>query len=294
MAKKSTKSDQGKAASFSLLTDFDVHLFKSGKHFKLYEKLGAHYIETKEQRGTYFAVWAPNAKVISVIGNFNQWNNSEHKLNPRWDESGIWEGFFSDIQHGEAYKYAIQSNTGEYLEKADPFASFCEMPPQTASIVWKPKYDWKDGVWLNERKKSIGKPKPYSVYEVHYGSWRRKAEEGGRSLTYPEMAIELVQYVQDMGFTHIEFLPLMEHPFYGSWGYQLTGYFAPTSRYGSPEDFKYLIDCFHQAGIGVILDWVPSHFPGDAHGRIFTNMPIPERVFTRIGRVTSITMDEMK
>ncbi|MEO7990020.1 MAG: 1,4-alpha-glucan branching protein GlgB [Chryseolinea sp.] len=266
MAKKSTKSDKGNAESFSLLTDFDVHLFKSGKHFKLYEKLGAHYIDTKEQRGTYFAVWAPNAKAISIIGNFNSWNNAQHKLNPRWDESGIWEGFFADVQHGEAYKYAIQSNTGEYLEKADPFASFCEMPPQTASIVWKPKYDWKDSIWLNERKKAAGKPQPYSVYEVHYGSWRRKAEEGARSLTYPEMAIELVQYVKDLGFTHIEFLPLMEHPFYGSWGYQLTGYFAPTSRYGSPEDFKYLIDCFHQAGIGVILDWVPSHFPGDAHG----------------------------
>ena len=155
--------------------------------------------------------------------------------------------------------------SGEYLEKSDPFASFAEMPPKTASIVWKPKYEWKDSVWLHDRKNLAGKKQPYSVYEVHYGSWKRK-EDGTTSLTYPEMAHELVSYVKDMGFTHVEFLPLMEHPFYGSWGYQLTGYFAPTSRYGSPEDFMYLVDCFHREGIGVILDWVPSHFPGDAHG----------------------------
>jgi 1,4-alpha-glucan branching enzyme len=266
MAKKKEQSEKSDQGSFSLFTDFDIHLFKTGKHFKLYEKLGSHQVKNGSKKGTYFAVWAPNARSVSVIGNFNHWNKSSHKLSPRWDQSGIWEGFFSDVQHGEAYKYAIHSNTGEILDKADPFAFFAEMPPKTASIVWQAKYDWKDKEWLEKRRGLIGKPKPYSVYEVHYGSWRKKMEAGNPSLSYPEMAKELVAYVADMGFTHVEFLPVMEHPFYGSWGYQLTGYFAPTSRYGSPEDFMYMIDCFHQAGIGVILDWVPSHFPGDEHG----------------------------
>ncbi len=252
--------------SFTLLTDFDVHLFKSGKHFKLYDKLGSHAADFKGKEGTYFAVWAPNAKAISVIGNFNQWQDNVHKLNPRWDESGIWEGFFSDIRMGEAYKFAIHSNTGEYLEKADPFAFFAEIPPKTASITWETDYAWKDSRWLDERKKLSGKSRPYSVYEVHMGSWRRKVEDGNRSLSYRELAVEMVDYVKEMGFTHVEFLPVMEHPFFGSWGYQLTGYFAPTSRFGPPEDFMYLVDAFHQAHIGVILDWVPSHFPGDAHG----------------------------
>ncbi len=266
MAKRTTKDTPTTFDSFSLLTDFDIHLFKSGKHYKLHDKLGARVVKHNEQEGTYFAVWAPNAKTVSVIGNFNHWKNGQHVLHPRWDQSGIWEGFFPDIKHGEAYKYAIHSNTGEYLEKSDPFATFCETPPKTASIVWQPQYDWQDSSWMSERKLLAGKAKPYSVYEVHFGSWKRKWDEGGRSLTYPEMAHDLVTYVKDMGFTHVEFLPLMEHPFYGSWGYQLTGYFAPTSRYGSPEDFMYMIDCFHRAGIGVILDWVPSHFPGDVHG----------------------------
>jgi 1,4-alpha-glucan branching enzyme len=262
MAKKAKETETSNAQS--LITDFDIHLFKSGKHFKLYEKLGARIVTFGKQEGAYFAVWAPNAKAVSVIGNFNHWGDSVHKLNPRWDQSGIWEGFFTDIKHGEAYKYAIHSNTGEYLEKADPFAMYFEQPPRTASIIWSPKYEWKDQSWLSERKLLAGKPKPYSVYEVHFGSWKRTEEN--KSLTYPEMAHDLVKYVKDNGFTHVEFLPLMEHPFYGSWGYQLTGYFAPTSRYGSPEDFMYLIDCFHKDGIGVILDWVPSHFPGDSHG----------------------------
>ncbi len=267
MGKKTPpKSKSASEESFSLLTDFDIHLFKSGKHFRLYEKLGAHAAEYKGAEGTYFAVWAPNARTVNLIGNFNQWNNAKHKLNSRWDESGIWEGFFADIKKGEAYKYAIHSNTGEYLEKADPFAFFAEVPPKTASIVWETNYPWKDEHWLSERKKQIGKPKPYSVYEVHMGSWRRKLEDGNRSLSYGELATEMVSYVKEMGFTHVEFLPVMEHPFFGSWGYQLTGYFAPTSRFGAPEDFMYLVDRFHQEGIGVILDWVPSHFPGDAHG----------------------------
>ncbi|HYF68495.1 MAG TPA: 1,4-alpha-glucan branching protein GlgB [Ohtaekwangia sp.] len=264
MAKK-TSQQSPTMESFSLLTDFDIHLFKSGKHFRLYDKLGSHPVEVGGEKGTYFAVWAPNATAISVMGYFNNWQPEHHKLHPRWDHSGIWEGFFPGINHGEAYKYAIHSNTGEYFEKADPFAFYFETPPKTASIVWESRYDWKDEEWLHQRKQNVGKAQPYSVYEVHFGSWRRKTEEDNRSLTYPEMALTLVQYVKDTGFTHVEFLPLMEHPFYGSWGYQVTGYFAPTSRYGSPEDFKYLIDCFHREGIGVILDWVPSHFPGDVH-----------------------------
>lgn len=263
MAKKATSKEP---ATFSLLTDFDIHLFKSGKHYRLYEKLGSHVVTVDGKKGVYFAVWAPNAKAVSVIGNFNSWNNTEHKLNPRWDESGIWEAFFSDLGKGEIYKYAIHSNTGDYLEKADPFAMFAEVAPKTASIVWNTNYKWKDADWLKERKNAIGKPKPYSVYEIHFGSWRRKVEEGNRSLTYLEMASELVDYIKETGFTHVEFLPVMEHPFFGSWGYQVTGYFAPSSRYGSPEEFMQLVDALHEAEIGVILDWVPSHFPGDDHG----------------------------
>ena len=265
MGKKITKTVE-EPEHFSLLTDYDVHLFKSGKHFKLYEKLGAHLSTHKGQAGTYFAVWAPNARNVSVIGNFNNWNNNDHKLSPRWDESGIWEGFFSGIGKGEAYKYAILSNTGEYLEKADPFAFYAEIAPATASIIWDHDYKWTDKSWMAERKKNSSAPKPYSVYEVHLGSWRRKIEDGNRSLSYKELADELVYYVKEAGFTHVEFLPVMEHPFFGSWGYQLTGYYAPTSRFGNPQEFMFLVDALHKAQIGVILDWVPSHFPGDVHG----------------------------
>lgn len=263
MAKKTIQKEP---AAFSLLTDFDIHLFKSGKHYRLYEKLGAHLTSVDGKQGVYFAVWAPNAKSVSVIGNFNAWNSNDHKLNPRWDESGIWEAFFPGISKGEIYKYAIHSNTGDYLEKADPFAMYAEVAPKTASIVWDVDYKWKDASWLKQRKSTAGKPKPYSVYEIHFGSWRRKVEEGNRSLTYLEMAAELVAYIKETGFTHVEFMPVMEHPFYGSWGYQITGYFAPSSRYGSPEEFMQLVDALHEAEIGVILDWVPSHFPGDDHG----------------------------
>lgn len=267
MAKKGKENDQAEAGgNFSLLTDYDIHLIRSGKHFRQYNKLGAHLVDHNGQSGTYFAVWVPNAKAVSVIGNFNHWHNGQHMLTARWDQSGIWEGFFPGIGKGEAYKYAIQANSGEYLEKADPFAFYAEIAPKTASVVWQSDYQWKDDQWLAERKKLATKARPYSVYEVHMGSWRRKPEDGNRSLSYRELSVELVQYVKEMGFTHVEFLPVMEHPFFGSWGYQLTGYYAPTSRFGTPEDFKYLVDCFHQAGIGVILDWVPSHFPGDAHG----------------------------
>lgn len=266
---KRTKSKATAEApeSFSLLTDFDVYLFKAGKHFRLYEKLGSHLMEYGGERGTYFAVWAPNANQVSVIGNFNHWQHGQHLLNPRWDESGIWEGFFPNIGKGEAYKYAIRSNTGEILEKADPFAFYCEPPPLTASIVWEHDYKWRDGAWMKQRREiPPAKARPYAVYEVHIGSWKKVLHDNNRSLNYDELANELVPYVRDMGYTHVEFLPVMEHPFFGSWGYQITGYYAPTSRFGTPEDFMHLVDRFHQEGIGVILDWVPSHFPGDVHG----------------------------
>lgn len=267
MGKKiAEKKDTMVADNFSLLTDYDVHLFKEGKHFKLYEKLGSHVVSASGVQGTYFAVWVPNGREVSVIGFFNHWKSGVHKLLPRWDQSGIWELFIPGIGKGEAYKYAIHTNDGEYLEKADPFAFYCEPPPKTASIVWPAEYEWKDQDWMTHRKETAGKPAPYSVYEVHMGSWKKIAADGGRSLHYGELADELTAYVKDMGFTHVEFLPVMEHPFYGSWGYQVTGYYAPTSRFGQPEDFMYMIDRMHQAGIGVILDWVPSHFPGDAHG----------------------------
>ena len=268
-AKKGTKgkAKAGQAEDFfTLLTDFDIHLFKSGKHYNLYEKLGAHEVTVKRKKGTYFAVWAPSAKSVSVIGNFNGWDKQSTPLYPRWDGSGIWENFVPGVGHGEVYKYAIETQEGHWLEKGDPFGTYWEVPPKTASVIWNTEYKWKDKKWLAERKKKTGKPQPYAVYEVHLGSWRQKVEEDNRSLSYKELAKELVDYVGEMGYTHVEFLPIMEHPFYGSWGYQLTGYFAPTSRYGSPQEFKELVDTFHAAGIGVLLDWVPSHFPGDAHG----------------------------
>ncbi len=249
----------------SLFSDFDINLFKSGKHYRLYEKLGSHVIEVNGQKGTYFAVWAPTARTISVVGNFNNWNHGEHELYVRWDESGIWEGFIPDVGHGEIYKYKIFSNNhGAVTEKADPFARYCEHPPRTASVIWDKKYSWSDKDWMGYRKDKNGLDKPYSVYEVHLGSWKKKAEN--KFLSYTELADDLVSYVKEMGFTHVEFMPIMEYPYDPSWGYQLTGYFAPTSRFGEPEEFKLLVDKFHQNDIGVILDWVPSHFPEDAHG----------------------------
>ncbi len=249
----------------SLFSDFDISLFKSGKHYRLYDKLGSHLVEVDGVKGTYFAVWAPTAKSVAVIGNFNGWNADEHPLNVRWDSSGIWEGFIPDIGKGEVYKYKIQSNNNDiWTEKADPFARYCEQPPKTASIVWTANHKWKDKDWMGYRKEKNGLDKPYSVYEVHLGSWKKKG--GNTFMTYKEFADDLVAYVKEMGYTHVEFMPIMEYPYDPSWGYQLTGYFAPTSRFGSPEEFKLLVDTFHQNDIGVLLDWVPSHFPEDAHG----------------------------
>ncbi|MCX2680825.1 1,4-alpha-glucan branching protein GlgB [Galbibacter sp. EGI 63066] len=256
-----------KVHSYSLFTNYDIDLFKAGKHYRLYEKLGAHPMEKDGVKGCYFAVWAPTAKTVSVIGDFNYWTASEHELQVRWDESGIWEGFIPRVEQGAIYKYKIQSHNQDIeTEKADPFAFYCEERPNTASVVWKPEHEWQDTAWMGYRKDKNGLDKPFSVYEVHLGSWRRKVEEGGRSLNYVELADELVSYVKEMNFTHVEFMPVMEHPYDPSWGYQVTGYFAPTSRFGKPEDLMLLIEKFHQADIGVILDWVPSHFPEDSHG----------------------------
>lgn len=250
---------------FSLFTDFDIYLFKSGTHYRIYEKLGSHILEVNGQQGVYFAIWAPNAQKVSVVGNFNYWNTQSHPLSPRLDECGIWEGFIPNIGKGELYKYAIQTIDGRHIEKGDPYALFWEIPPNTASIVWDLDYAWQDAAWMQARQQKSGTPQPYSVYEVHLPSWKKRPGTS-LSLSYRQLADELVPYVKDMGFTHIELLPVMEHPYYPSWGYQVTGYFAATSRLGTPQDFMYLVDAFHQAGIGVILDWVPSHFPTDAHG----------------------------
>jgi 1,4-alpha-glucan branching enzyme len=250
----------------SRFSDFDIHLFGSGKHYRLYEKFGSHVIELNGKRGTYFAVWAPNALYVSVTGNFNGWNRESHPLNIRWDGSGIWEGFIPDVGVGEAYKYFIHSHSGEVLEKADPYALRWEEAPKTASIVWDTWYEWEDQKWMNFRYKFNALNRPMSVYEVHFGSWLRSPESPEQFLSYREMAPKLVAYIKELGFTHVEFMPLMEHPFYPSWGYQVTGFFAATSRYGSPQDLMYLIEQLHLNDIGVILDWVPSHFPGDAHG----------------------------
>jgi 1,4-alpha-glucan branching enzyme len=252
--------------TYSLFTDFDIDLFKAGKHYRLYEKFGSHICTLDGQEGTYFAVWAPTAKMVSVIGDFNFWIEGEHHLNVRWDGSGIWEGFIPNVGKGTIYKYKVQSShSGIKTEKADPFARRCEHPPKTASVVWEDDYHWQDKKWMKNRKKNNALDAPYSVYEVHLGSWKKELKNN-KFLTYKQLSEELVSYVKEMNFTHVEFMPIMEYPYDPSWGYQLTGYFAPTSRFGTPDEFKLLVDKFHENGIGVILDWVPSHFPSDDHG----------------------------
>lgn len=246
----------------SLLTEEDIYLFKAGDHVRLYEKLGAHSMVHDRKHGTLFAVWAPNAREVSVIGDFNRWDPEEHPLKVREDGSGIWEGFIPGVAKGALYKYRILSQLHKKpLEKGDPFAFCWEEPPRTASLVWPLKHTWRDSRWRKEREQNPILKEPFSIYELHLGSWQRKAD--GSWLGYRDLADLLVRYIKKMGFTHVEFLPVMEHPFYGSWGYQVTGYFAPTRRYGNPEDLMYLIDRLHRNGIGVILDWVPSHFPTD-------------------------------
>ena len=248
-----------------MLTDHDIYLFKEGRHGRLYEKLGCQLTTQDTVAGAFFAVWAPNAERVSVRGDFNGWNPESHPLHVRWDGSGIWEGFVPGVQHGQAYKFLVTSKLGGHgQEKADPFALYAETPPRTASRAWALDYEWNDAEWMKHRRSKNALNAPHSIYEVHLGSWRR--DEANRPLSYRELAQELAAYVSEMGFTHVELMPVTEHPFYGSWGYQTTGYFAPTARYGTPQDFMHFVDTLHQAGIGVILDWVPSHFPNDAHG----------------------------
>jgi 1,4-alpha-glucan branching enzyme len=250
----------------SLLTEDDLYIFNEGSHFRVYEKLGAHLLKVNDTEGAYFAAWAPDAEDVAVIGDFNGWDKKSHYLSPR-GQSGIWEGFIPGVVKGSSYKYHIRSRFHEYhADKADPFAAFCEVPPKTASIIWDLEYEWGDQGWIQQRSFANSLDSPMAIYEVHLGSWMRSPDQGNQLLTYHDLGPRLAKYVKRMGFTHVEFLPVMEHPFYGSWGYQTLGYFCPSSRYGSPQDFMFLIDCLHQHGIGVILDWVPSHFPDDEHG----------------------------
>ncbi len=249
----------------SLLSDWDYHLFNEGSHTRLWEKLGAHRVTLDGTKGTMFAVWAPNAAAVSVMGNWNGWNPAEHFLEDR-GPSGIWEGFVPGVGKGAQYKFHIRSKHNGYeVDKADPLGIMHERPPETASVVWDLDYQWHDEAWMRMRADRNSVTAPMSIYEMHIGSWRRVAEEGDRPLSYRELAGPLAEYLRKMNFTHVEMLPIMEHPFYGSWGYQCTGYFAATSRYGTPQDLMYLIDVLHQNDIGVILDWVPSHFPTDEH-----------------------------
>ena len=258
--KKSTRQ----SPEVSLFTAQDLHLFNEGRHFRLYDHLGCHPMIAEGVVGCYFAVWAPNADRVAVIGDFNGWDGSRSPLSPI-GSSGVWEGFVPGAVSIMAYKYRIHSRLGgEELDKADPMGRYFEVPSATATRVWRSTYEWSDATWMQKRSTYVAREEPVSVYEVHLGSWRRVPEEGDRQLTYREIAPLLAKYALEMGFTHVELLPVMEHPFYGSWGYQTTGYFAPTSRMGTPDDFKFLIDHLHQEGVGVILDWVPSHFPSDS------------------------------
>ena len=272
------------SSNLSLLTEQDLYLFNEGSHYRIYDRMGAHLVTHQDQAGAVFSVWAPNARNVSVVGSFNNWNPKAHRLSPR-GSSGIWEGFIPGVSHGSLYKFHIESRQRGYrVDKADPIGLLQETPPNTASVVWKLDYEWNDQNWMANRAGRNSLRAPQSIYEVHLGSWMRVPEDNYRSLNYRETAPKLAEYVSRMGFTHVEFLPVMEHPFYGSWGYQTTGYFAPTSRYGTPQDFMYLIDYLHQNGIGVILDWVPSHFPTDAHGlAYFDGTHLYEHADTRQG-----------
>jgi 1,4-alpha-glucan branching enzyme len=253
--------------NYSLFSDVAIQNFQNGTHYSLYELFGNKQIEVANTKGTYFSVWAPNATAVFVVGNFNDWNNQSHPLKVRLDQSGIWEGFIPDILQGEVYKYHIHGVNDVRLDKADPFAHYAELRPLTASITWQTKYDWKDAAWMEKRKVANQINQPYSVYEVHLASWMRPNKNDEQSFnSYHQLISLLVPYVKEMGFTHVEFMPVMEHPFDGSWGYQGTGFFAPTSRFGNPQQFAALVEAFHAENIGVILDWVPSHFPYDAHG----------------------------
>lgn len=251
--------------TYTLFTDHDIYLFREGKHYRLYEKFGAHSVEKDGVQGVYFSVWAPNAKQVSVIGEFNNWSHKDHILFPRWDGSGIWEGFIAGLSWGTLYKYAIES-VGKILEKSDPYALSWEQNLQAASLVSTNWYEWTDREWMDKRWKNNSLESPISVYEMHLASWCRNEDSPDTFLNYKEIAEKLIPYIKDMGFTHVEFMPVMEYPYDPSWGYQITGFFAATSRFGSPQDLMFLVNELHKNNIGVILDWVPSHFPGDANG----------------------------
>ncbi|MGD8374911.1 MAG: 1,4-alpha-glucan branching protein GlgB [Acidobacteriota bacterium] len=249
------------------LTDYDLHLFGEGNHWRIWEKLGAHPVERGGTRGTRFAVWAPNAAKVSVIGDFNDWDEGRHPMEPR-GSTGVWEAFVPGVEQGALYKYAIRSRERGYrVEKTDPYAVACEIRPATASRVWElDGHEWGDAEWMRDRRSRNSLEAPMSIYEVHLGSWMRVPEEEDRWMTYRELGPKLSEYCHEMGFTHVELLPVSEHPFDGSWGYQTVGYYAPTSRFGTPQDFMAMVDTLHRNGIGVILDWVPAHFPRDEHG----------------------------
>src|SRR6266581_3685225 len=262
----------------SLFSDFDLYLFGQGKHYDLYEKMGAHPRVVDGIAGVNFAVWAPNARAVSVIGDFNGWNHEANLMYRRHDDLGVWECFIPGVRVGDVYKYAVYSRYNNYSsERSDPYGFATELRPLNASIVADiHQHQWQDDVWMQQRAQHQQLSSPISIYEVHLGSWRHIPErhqegavEEDRFMTYRELAHALADYVKDLGFTHIELLPVMEHPFDGSWGYQVTGYYAPTSRFGTPEDFQYFVDYMHQQGIGVFLDWVPSHFPKDNHALRF-------------------------
>jgi 1,4-alpha-glucan branching enzyme len=274
----------------TLLTEHDIYLFREGTHATLYRNLGCHLVPGG---GAHFGVWAPNAKSVSVIGDWNGWKAGVDVLNPRWDHSGIWEGDVAAVARGHAYKFALVNVHGAREERADPYAFHCEVAPASASKAWSLEYEWGDGEWMAQRARRNAMEAPFSVYEVHLGSWRRDA--GNALPTYRDIAVPLAEYAQWMGFTHVELMPITEHPFYGSWGYQTTGYFAPTSRYGTPQDCMYLIDVLHRHGIGVILDWVPSHFPTirtrspSSTARTSTSTPTRASASTPSGRARSST-----
>src|SRR5437870_1633924 len=285
-----------------LLTPYDIYLFKEGKHLKLHEKLGSHPTQLDGQDGDHFAVWATNAKHVSVIGDFNEWRPGQHPLTLRKDDSGIWEGFIRGPTRGSLYKYHGESRAhlGYSMEKGEPFALHWEIPSRTASIVWDLKHSWNDAEWMRARADKNSLNSPLAIYEMHLGSWKRVPEDSNRSLTYRETASDLPSYLEEMRFTHVEFLPIMEHPYSRSWGYQTLGYFAPTSRFGIPEDFMHLVDELHKRGFGVILDWVPSHFPSDAYGLAYYDgshlfeYADPKRDTILTGRVSSLILERVK
>ncbi len=265
---KNTFKNANAVGQFSQFTDLDIHLFREGRHYKLYDKLGSHAVENNGVAGTCFAVWAPNASAVSVIGDFNGWNKNSHLLHARSDQSGIWEGWISIVAKGDCYKFSILTAEGTVIDKCDPFGLYHTQPPVPCTRVHDTWYEWNDDQWMKDRGEANKLTAPFAVYEMHLGSWRRSPDDVKEVLGYRDIAADLVPYLKEMGFTHVEFLPVMEHPYYGSWGYQITGFFASSSRYGYPQDLMYLIDELHQAGIGVIFDWVPSHFASDEFGLI--------------------------